>query len=332
MTWETPNAFFIFIPLLLSLVFLISFGFKRKLSLQWSSLKDWQDLSHSLRAFLSWTPMALQYIAISLVIFALARPQTLNTAQVRSLDGIDIMVVLDISFSMMVEDMNPGNRLSAAKQVIGAFIEGLHSDRVGLILFSGESYTKIPLTLDYALVQEELQKIETSADIQQGTAIGVALANAVSRLRHSPSRVIILLTDGENNAGNISPATAISLAQKYDIKVYSIGIGTGKTGRIPIKERDILGRERTVYATIHSRINKKLLSEISEKTNGKFYLAKSLKNLEEVFEEIGKIEKSPIQIQEHRTKQEHFQEYLTPALFLYLLSLALSLTVFGKII
>ncbi len=332
MIWETPYAFFIFIPLFLSLLFLLFFGQKRKLSLQWSSLQNWSGLSNSFRVLLSRIPIILQCAAISLMIFALARPQTLNTAKVRSLEGIDIMVVLDISFSMMVEDMNPGNRLSAAKKVIGQFIDGLHSDRVGLILFSGESYTKIPLTLDYVLLQEELQKIETSADIQQGTAIGVALANAVSRLRHSSSRVIILLTDGENNAGNISPSTAVALAQKYDIKVYSIGIGTEKMGRIPIKERDILGRERTIYATIHSKMNKALLSEISAKTNGKFYLAKSLENLEEIFEDIGQIEKSPIPLQEHKTKQEHFQEYLKPAFFLYILSLILSLTIFGKII
>ncbi len=332
MVWETPYAFFVFIPFLLALLFLIFLGSKRRLSLQWSSLQRWPNLSQSFRVLFSRTPLLLQCTAISLMILALARPQTLNTAKTRSLKGIDIMVVLDISFSMMVEDMNPGSRLSAAKKVIGNFIEGLHSDRAGLILFSGESYTKIPLTLDYLLLKEELEKIETSADIEQGTAIGVALANAVSRLRHSSSRVIILLTDGENNAGNISPNTAVALAQKYDIKIYSIGIGTEKTGRIPIKERDALGRERTTYAMIHSKMNKKLLSEISTKTHGKFYLAKSLENLEEIFEDIGKIEKSPIPIQEHKIKQEHFQEYLKPAFFLYLLSLILSLTVFGKTI
>ena len=223
MIWETPYAFFVFIPFLSSLLFLTFFGSKRRLSLQWSSLQNWSNLSQSFRVLLSRTPLFLQCIAISLMIFALARPQTLNTTKVRSLEGINIMVVLDISFSMMVEDMNPGSRLSAAKKVIGNFIDGLHSDRVGLILFSGESYTKIPLTLDYLLLKEELEKIETSADIEQGTAIGVALANAVSRLRHSSSRVIILLTDGENNAGNISPGTAVALAQKYDIKIYSIG-------------------------------------------------------------------------------------------------------------
>lgn len=332
MVWEAPHAFLLFIPLLLLLIFLLFFGHKRKLFLKWSSLKEWTPLSYSFRVLLSRIPFILQFTALSLIIFALARPQTLNTAQVRSTEGIDIMIVLDISFSMMVEDMNPGNRLSSAKRVIGQFVEELHSDRVGLILFSGESYTKIPLTLDYTLIQEELQKVETSADIQQGTAIGVALANAVSRLRHSSSRVIILLTDGENNAGNISPSTAIALAQKYNIKIYSIGIGKNKAGRIPIKERDLLGRERTIYATIHSKINKKLLSDISSQTNGKFYLADSLKNLKEIFEEIGKIEKSPIPIQEHKMKQEHFQKYLKPALFLYLLSLVLSLTIFGKII
>ena len=332
MIWETPHAFFVFIPFLLSLLFLIVFGSKRRLSLQWSSLQSWPDLSQSFRVLLRRTPLFLQCTAVSLMIFALARPQTFNTAKIRSLEGIDIMVVLDISFSMMVEDMNPGSRLSAAKKVIGNFIDGLHSDRVGLILFSGESYTKIPLTLDYPLLRGELEKIETSPDIEQGTAIGVALANAVSRLRHSSSRVVILLTDGENNAGNISPHTAVALAQKYDIKIYSIGIGTEKRGRIPIKERDALGREKTTYAMIHSRMNRKLLSEISDQTNGKFYLAKSLESLKEIFEDIGNIEKSPILVQEYQTRQERFQEYLKPALFLYLLSLVLSLTIFGKTI
>ena len=301
--------------------------------MKWSSLEGWPRY-FSFRVFLSPLPLILQSIAIFLIILALARPQKVSEHRARSLEGIDIMMVVDISFSMMVPDMSPGTRLSAAQNVLHQFMDGLLSDRVGLVLFSGESYTKVPLTLDYHLLKEEVDRIETTSEIRQGTAIGVALANAVARLRHSTakSRVIVLLTDGENNAGNISPQTAVSLAQNYGIKIYSIGIGSQKRARIPIKTKDLLGREKIGYQIIDSQVNKKLLSDISQQTNGKFYLAKSLKNLEDIFSEIGDLEKSDIESSQFVFHVEEFQKYLKPSFWLIFISLILSVTVFGRIV
>ena len=332
MIFKSNIYFLAFIPLIITALFF--FFFKSRAAVKWSSFSLWPSYAPSLRQIFYHTPSILQFIALCLIVTALARPQQVSVSSSRSMYGIDIMIAMDISFSMMVEDMNPGSRLSAAKKVITSFIDGLVSDRAGLVLFSGESYTKIPLTLDYTLLKEEIEKIKTSSDIQYGTAIGVALANAVARLRNSESktRIIILLTDGENNAGNISPSSAVSLAQKYDIKIYSIGIGEKKLARIPIKQRDSFGREHTIYTTINSRVNKQLLSEMAQKTGGKFYFAKNLKNLSKVFEDIGKLEKSQIQVKKIKNVEEKFQNYLKPAFVFYLLSLVLSLTLFGKVI
>ena len=334
MSWENPLAFWVLIPFAVLILFLIFFQKKRRAWIQWSSLQQWPAGYFSLRVFFSPIPVILQLIAIFLIILALARPQQMSEIRPRSLEGIDIMMVVDISFSMMVPDMSPGTRLSASQDVLRRFIDGLSSDRVGLILFSGESYTKVPLTLDYDLLKEEINKIETTADIQQGTAIGVALANAVARLRHSTakSRVIILLTDGENNAGNINPKTAVSLTQHYGIKIYSIGIGSQKKSRIPIKTKDILGREKIIHQIINSQVNKQLLSDVSRQTNGKFYLAKSLKNLEDIFSDIDSLEKSKIESSQFVLRVEKFQDYLNSAFWLIVISLILSLTIFGRII
>ena len=330
MIWKNIAALWLLIPFILLFLFIRK---RKKPSLQWSHLKSHFNQGFSLRVFLSPIPFLLQIISIVLIIVALARPQSINSSSSKSLEGIDIMMVLDISFSMMVPDMSPGTRLSASQDVLQKFIDGLHSDRVGLVLFSGESYTKVPLTLDYELLKEEIAGIETTSNIQQGTAIGVSLANAVARLRHSDakSRVIVLLTDGENNAGNISPQTAVSLAKNYDIKIYSIGIGAQSRARIPIKTRDYFGRERVVYQVIDSQVNQELLSDISKQTNGKFYLAKNLTNLKNIFSEIGSLEKSKI-TSFNTFYKEDFQKYLEMAFWLFLTSLILSITFFGRVI
>ncbi len=334
MIWENSLALWTLVPFAVLLVYILFFQKKNKVLMQWSSLEKWPTRYFSFRVFFGPIPFILQLIAVFLMVLALARPQKTSELRSRSLEGIDIMMVVDISFSMMVPDMSPGTRLSASQDVLRQFIDGLLSDRMGLILFSGESYTKVPLTLDYNLLKDTIDHIETTSDIQQGTAIGVALANAVARLRHSnaKSRVIVLLTDGENNAGNISPQTAISLAKNYGIKIYSIGIGSQKRSRIPIKTKDILGREKIVYQIIDSQVNKKLLSDISHQTQGKFYLAKSLTNLKDIFSEISSLEKSSIEVSSFVSRVEKFQDYLKPAFWLLVLSLILSVTVFGRVI
>ena len=334
MIWQNPSAFFLLIPIFVVFIYLFFISRNKQKAFQWSSISILKNLTPTPRVFLQWIPFFLQWIALFLMVMALARPQITNIKKKKSLHGIDIIMVLDISFSMMAEDMNPGTRLFAAKKVIQRFVHNLSSDRVGLILFSGESYTKIPLTLDYPLFQNEVEQIETSSNIQQGTAIGVAIANGVARLRHSKSksRVMILLTDGENNAGRISPETAISIAKKYKIKIYPIGVGSNRRAKIPIKQKDMLGIERTTYAIIDSKVNKKLLTNIAENTGGKFYMAKNLNNLQAVFDEIGKLETTPIATSKWVSNEEKFQDFLKPAFILYALSIILSITVFGKTI
>ena len=333
MIFHNPEAFFLFIPLMLILIYLWFFSNQKKPALQWSSIALFQGIAPSLRVMFKWVPFALQIVSIFLLITALARPQKLDTMINKSMEGIDIMMVLDISFSMEVEDMKPGTRLASAKNVIRKFIEGLSSDRVGLILFSGESYTKVPLTLDYQMLKKEVSQVETSPDIQMGTAIGVALANASARLRHSQakSRIVILLTDGENNRGNISPETALIIAKKMNIKIYTIGLGSQTRSKVPIKHKDISGRTRTSYAVINSKMNTKLLSKLAHETSGKFYLAKNLKTLDRVFDEIGNLEKSKIEVKKWTQRQELFQKFLKWTVALYSMSLLLSITVFGRV-
>ena len=332
MEWGLQSAFFLLIPTAAIVIWILFFAKNAKPALYWSSLKGWKSLSFSFRVVFHKLPFILQWVATILLITSLARPQESSVSRMRSLDGIDIMIVCDISFSMMVQDMNPGTRLAGAGTVIQQFIDGLSSDRVGLVLFSGESYTKVPLTLDYDLLKKEALGLKTSPDIEMGTAIGVAIANATARLRHSKakSRVIILLTDGDNNAGGVSPDTAVSMAKGYGIKIYSIGIGRQGKARIPIQRRDFAGNPRTVYAVIDSKINTQLLQRMSKETGGQFYLAQNLKTLQAIFDDIGQLEKSLIQVKDRVSYKEHFQKFLKPAVSLYALSLILSLVVFGR--
>ena len=333
MIFQNPEAFSLFIPLILILIYIWFFSSRKKPALQWSSIDLFKNIGVTPRVALKWVPFALQTVGVVLLVIALARPQKIDTQVNKSMEGIDIMLVVDISFSMEAEDMQPGTRLSAAKNVIRKFIDGLSSDRVGLILFSGESYTKVPLTLDYQLLKEETKRIETSPDIQMGTAIGVALANASARLRHSKakSRIIVLITDGENNRGNISPETALAIAQNLNIKIYSIGVGSKNRSKVPIKNKDVSGKERTTYALIKSEINTELLSKLAQKTSGKFYLAKNLHTLDQIFDEIGQLEKSKIELTKWVRRQELFQSFLKWSVIFYSLSLFLSLTFFGRI-
>ncbi len=196
-----------------------------------------KQIHEPLRAKFRWLPAVLQAIGVAMAIFALARPQRADTKIKRSAEGIDIMIVWDISDSMLIEDMPPDeNRMESAKHTIERFVKGRVSDRIGLIVFAGESYTRVPLTLDYPLLLKSADAVGTSHNMKMGTAIGVALANAVARLKDSTarSRVIIFLTDGENNTGSIDPETAIDIAKGYGIRTYSIGIGKDGEAQLPV--------------------------------------------------------------------------------------------------
>ena len=331
-TWHSPIAFLLFIFLLLS--FLYVFFYKKRGAFFYSDLSLFSNIPLSLRAYLDFIPKALKFFALILLVIALARPQTTEKISHQTQEGLDIMIAMDISLSMMVEDMGPSlTRLSASKQVVKQFVEGRSSDRIGLIVFSGESFTKVPLTYDHELLKQNLLGIKPSSSIGPGTAIGVALANATARLQYSPkkSRLLIFLTDGENNTGFIDPETALDLVKQNEIKVYTIGLGR-RSGRFYVKMeyKDISGR--TVYkkVPIESRINKDLMEKISQQTGGEFFMANSLSSLQEIFSKIDELETYEIKINEWTKYKEYFEVFLLNGFILYLLSVFLSLTVFFR--
>ena len=335
MYWSFPEAFWLFVPYFMLFLHYFFRGRKRINAFRVSGLSELK-FSKTLRSRLSGLPTLLNFLSLFILILALARPQTVNTHVNRSAEGIDIVIVLDTSDSMLIEDMSPGNRINSAKAVIKNFISGLVYDRVGLVVFSGESYTKVPLTLDYGVLLSGLEEVRVShydTYIKPGTAIGVALANAVARLKQSSakSKVIIFLTDGEDNVGVISPQTALDIVKQYAIKVYTIGVG-GKAGDalVPREIKDHRGKTRTVYQKLKTKINEPLLRKMANETGGQYFRANNSAGLKVIFSEIGKLEKSVVEITEWKKYEELFPGFLQKALLLYFLSLFLSLFVFWK--
>jgi Ca-activated chloride channel family protein len=245
----------------------------------------------------------------------------------KNVEGIDIVIALDISDSMLIEDMKPLNRLEAAKETIKKFIEGRSSDRIGLVIFAGESFTLVPPTLDYQLILSRVDEITTaaSARIKDGTALGVALANAAGRLKDSQakSRVVIFMTDGENNSGTIDPETGLEIAKGYGIKIYSIGIGKDGPTRIPIYTRDIFGQKVKTYQPFDSTVNEDLLGRMAKETGGKYYRASKEDSLRGVFKDIDSLEKTKIDVNKFTNYTEKYPPYLVMAIIFYLAGLLL---------
>ena len=262
----------------------------------------------------------LKSISFGLLVLALARPQSISKTQDRKESGIDIIMVLDVSLSMLIQDMGESNRMEIAKDTFRSFIEGRNNDRIGFVIFSGEPLTLAPPTLDYGLLLTQLNTVQPGTQgLRDGTAIGDGLALAINRLKKSSakSRVIILLTDGDNNVGRIDPITSGDLALGYGIKVYSIAIGTEGRVRQPFPQQTPMG---TVYqyAWVENRLNPSLLKEISEKTNGKFYRVTDEKALQQVFKNIDKLEKSEIITKDKVRYQEEYALPLILGLFILL--------------
>ena len=333
MTWHDPLAFLLLIPLLALLIYFYFFSKDNQGAFFYSSLNLLSKKDFSLRPRLAFLPAFLKWMALVFVITALARPQSTEQRASQTQKGIDIMVVMDISLSMLIEDMGKSTRLESAKQVVKNFVEQRKNDRIGLIVFSGESFTKAPLTFDHGLIKKNLAQVQTLPSIKQGTAIGVALANATARLQHSPkkSRVIIFLTDGENNTGFIDPETALELVKKNKIKVYTIGLGR-RSGTFPVryKVQNQTGRFFYQKTLVQSRINKELMRKISKQTGGQFFMANNLIALHGIFKKIDQLETYKIQINKWTKYEEHFKKFLTIGFVLYLLSVFFSITVFFR--
>ncbi len=261
-------------------------------------------------------PLILKYIALIFIIIALARPQKGNVSRELTQSGIDIMIALDISGSMRAVDFQP-NRLEAAKQVSADFVRGRQTDRIGLVVFASEAFLQCPLTIDYDVLTGIIGDVQIIPEQLDGTAIGLALANSINRLRDSDaeSKVIILLSDGDNNAGEIDPLTAAGFAENFDIKIYTIAMGMRGQVRIPVN--DPLFGKRMVPVQIE--INEDLLKEIAHKTGGEFFRADSEEKLNRIWKDISELEKTEITVSQFTDWFELFFPFLQIALILLLL-------------
>jgi Ca-activated chloride channel family protein len=262
----------------------------------------------------------LRYAAVALAIVALARPQQSHRQTQRQVSGLDLMMVMDTSASMNIEDLTEESRVAVAKRTLENFVKRRNDDRIGFLIFSGEALTLVPPTLDYGLLLRELRRVETGM-LKDGTAIGDGLAVSVGRLKNSKakSRVVILLTDGENNVGQVDPLTAGDLAQGYGIRVYTIAIGKEGRVRMPIRRRGMLGESVTTYQWFDNQLNPELLKQISAMTDGKFYRVEDRDSLEQVFRDIDRLEKSEIKTNEKIRYDEMFAKPLLAALLLLVL-------------
>lgn len=329
MTFRDPGFFLLLVLLLAALFWIYRSRFKVA-ALQVSSIGLFKKVVPSFKTYLARLPMILQISALVLLVIGLARPQEANTKTKKNIEGIDIMIALDISDSMLIEDMGAINRLETAKDTIKRFVEKRNSDRVGVVIFAGESFTLVPPTLDYPLLLDQVSKITTAANahIKDGTAIGVALANAAGRLRDSTakSRVIIFLTDGENNSGTIDPETGLEIAQGYKLKIYSIGLGKDGPTRIPVTVQDVFGNKVKTYQPFESRVNDELLQKFADTTGGKYFRATREDGLEGVFNEINRLETTKIDVNKFTRYSEKFMVWVWAALVLYIIAWVLQMT------
>ena len=276
-------------------------------------------------------PMILRCVCFILVVIVLARPQTHNAWDQRTAEGIDIMLAMDVSTSMLAEDLKP-NRMEAAKDVASEFISGRPDDNIGLTIFAGESFTQCPMTTDHSSLINLLRNVRTDIAarglIQDGTAVGMGLANAVSRLKESKakSKVVILLTDGSNNMGDISPMTAAQIAKSLGIRVYTIGVGTNKVAPYPMP---VAGGVQ--YVNIPVEIDTKTLSNIAATTEGNFYRATNTVELKKIYKDIDKLEKSKMDVKKFSKWHEAYQPFAIAAIVVLLLEILLRTTILRRI-
>ena len=300
---------------------------KSQASLQVSSSEAFQlPGTSSWKVYMRHLPFVLRMLAIALLIVVLARPQSTNSWQNSSTEGIDIVMAMDISTSMLAEDLKP-NRLEAAKDVAASFINGRKNDNIGLVVFAAEIFTQCPLTIDHGVLLNLFKDIQPGI-IQDGTAIGLGLANAVSRIKDSQakSKVIILLTDGVNNTGEIAPVTAAEIAKTFGIRVYTIGVGT--QGEAPYPIPTAFGVQ---YQNVPVEIDEQVLKQIASTTGGQYFRATDNSSLKEIYSEIDQLEKTKISVQEFSKKQEEYKNWALLVFALLLIEVLLRNTVLRNI-
>lgn len=296
-------------------------------SIRLSTIKGFAGAPRTYKYYLRHLPFTLKVLALALLIVALARPQSTDSWNNSSTEGIDIIVALDLSSSMLAEDFKP-NRLEAAKDDAIRFISGRPNDRIGLVVFAGESFTQCPLTTDHAVLINLINDVK-SGMVEDGTAIGLGLANAVSRLKDSKakSKVVILMTDGVNNQGEVPPLTAAEIAKTFGIRVYTIGVGS--MGKAPYPFTDVFGRKQ--YQQMDVEIDEEVLTQIAHQTDGRYFRATSNKRLEDVYVEIDKLEKSKIEVKNYSKKIEEYLLFVLLGALLLIAELLLKNTILRNV-
>lgn len=325
-TFENPEFFWLLLLLLPAIGWYYWKRQQQTPELRMSSVKGFK-VKQSLLSKLKPLLFVLRLLALALLITAMARPRTVDvTTQSSNIRGIDIVMAIDVSASMLARDFEP-NRLESVKEVGAEFIENRPTDRIGLVLFAGESFTKTPITSDKGIALRAIEEIEYSDVLQNGTAIGSGLATAVNRLKDSDaeSKVIILLTDGVNNSGFIDPKIASELAVEFDIKTYTIGVGSNGNALTPV---DVAPNGGFRYGVQKVEIDEALLQQIASDTGGKYFRATNNEKLEEIYEEIDSLEKSEIEEFRYYNYTEKFRPYALLALGLLLFEVILRYTLF----
>jgi len=323
---EFASSYFLYglaiIPLLI--VWYIFSGRKHQAYLKFADTSFFTGLPRSWRVYARHIIFALEMCALALLIIALARPQSSSKKQKINVEGIDIVITIDLSSSMLAQDLKP-DRLEAAKNISADFVKGRPEDRMGLVVFASETFTQVPLTTDHGMLLNMMKEMKCGM-LEDGTAIGDGLASSVSRLKDSEaiSKVVILLTDGDNNAGSIDPATAAEMAKIFGIRVYTIGVGTRGTAPYPV-QTPFGGIQ---YQQIPVTINEPLLQQIADETGGKYYRATSNEKLQQIYDEIDQLERSKIEINEFTRVHEEFLPFVLWSLALLLLAFLLRQTVF----
>jgi len=325
-SFANPQMFYLLLVLIPLIAWYVFRQKKLSASIQVSTIRNLDGIPKTWKHYLRHLLFAITCVVLSLLVAVLARPQSSENWENVSTEGIDIVMAIDVSTSMLARDLKP-DRIEAAKDVATQFIAGRPYDRIGLVVFSGESFTQCPLTTDHAVVTNLLHETHTGV-LEDGTAIGNGLATAVSRLKESDavSRVIILLTDGENNRGEIPPLTAAEIAKTFGIRVYTIGVGTIGTAPYPfdtpfgIRIQDV-----------QVKIDEESLQSIADITGGKYFRATSNDKLKKIYDEIDALEKSKISVKEFSKKQEEFQPFAIAAMLLLILGVFLKVSVFRNI-
>ncbi|AVR44674.1 aerotolerance regulator BatA [Christiangramia fulva] len=328
--FENPEFFWLFLLLPIAIAWYIWKRNKQTPELKISSVKGFKA-TPSFLSRIKPVLFIIRLLVLSLIITALARPRTVDVStRTSSTRGIDIVMAIDVSASMLARDFEP-NRLEAVKNVAEEFIKGRPGDRIGLVVFAGESFTKTPITSDKSIVLKSLEDIEYNTMLENGTAIGSGLATSVNRLKDSKaeSKVIILLTDGVNNSGFIDPHTASELAEEFGIKVYTIGVGSNGMALSPVA---IMPNGRFQFGNVQVEIDEDLLKQIAAKTNGEYFRATDNQKLEQIYSQIDKLEKTEIEEFKYYNYDEKFRPLILLAGGLLLLEILLRFTLFRSFI